>query len=366
MSTGVDRYRMREQQTSDSGGSDGTLRIALNGFGRIGRNVLRASLSDDEIDLVAVNDVMDDDDKEYLFRYDSVFGRFDGVSRDGETLFVDDQAVQLLTEKDPSALPWDDLDIDIVFEATGLFRSHDEASQHLDAGAQKVIISAPATGDKPVPMFVYGVNHEEYDGQDVVSNSSCTTNSIAPVAMILEDEFGIESGLLTTVHAYTSSQHLIDGPSDKRTRGRAAAENIVPTTTGAGIAATEVLPELENKLRAMAIRVPVPNGSVTDLSVSLATEVTMDDIADVIRDAADGDLNGVLGYTDEEIVSRDIVGLPYAAYVDLEASMVEEGGLVKVLTWYDNEYGFSHQMIRLARYVAAETGLGGIEETAVP
>ncbi|TYT61289.1 type I glyceraldehyde-3-phosphate dehydrogenase [Natrialba swarupiae] len=332
------------------------VRIGLNGFGRIGRNVLRAARSDDRVEVVAVNDVMDNDDMAYLLEYDSVHGHLEDVSRDGDTLVVADREIQLCTERDPTSLPWDDHDVDVAFEATGLFRTHDEAAQHLEAGADKVIISAPPKGEQPVPMFVYGVNHDEYDGADVLSNASCTTNSVAPVAQLLDERFGIESGLLTTVHAYTGSQNLIDGPSGKRRRGRAAADNIVPTTTGAAIATTEILPELEGKLDGMAMRVPVPNGSITDLTVDLETDVTKAELADAVREAAGNDLAGVLGYTDEEIVSRDIVGLPFASYVDLEGSMVLEDGLVKVLVWYDNEYGFSAQMLSLASHVAAESG----------
>ncbi|MFP8954657.1 type I glyceraldehyde-3-phosphate dehydrogenase [Natrialbaceae archaeon A-arb3/5] len=344
---------MSEHSYSEDGTGE-NLRIGLNGFGRIGRNVLRASLSYDNVDIVAINDVMDDDDMEYLLQYDSVHGRLDDVSRDGNTLSIGDHDIELLSKRDPTELPWDELGVDVAFEATGIFRTYDDAAQHLDAGADKVVISAPPKGDKEVPMFVYGVNHDEYDGGDVVSNASCTTNSIAPVAKVLDEEFGIESGLLTTVHAYTGTQSLVDGPSGKRRRGRAAAENIIPTTTGAAVAATEVLPQLEGKLDGMAIRVPVPNGSITDFTVDLEEDITKEELEEAVRDAADDELAGVLGYTDEEIVSRDIVGMPFSSYVDLEASMVLEGGLVKVQTWYDNEFGFSNRMLDLATYVAAE------------
>ncbi len=333
---------------------DEPLRIGLNGFGRIGRNVLRAAVSYDDVEIVAINDVMDNDDMEYLLTYDSVHGRVDDVSRDGDTLYIGDSEVQLLSERDPSELPWDELDVDVAFEATGLFRTHDDAAQHLEGGADKVIISAPPKGDKPVKTIVYGVNHDEYDGEDVVSNASCTTNSVAPVVKVLDEEFGIDSGLLTTVHAYTGTQALIDGPSGKRRRGRAAAENIIPTSTGAAIATTEVLPQLEGKLDGMAMRVPVPNGSITDLTVDLEADVTKEELADAIRSAADDELAGVLGYTDEEIVSRDILGLPFSSYVDLESTMVLEDGLVKLLAWYDNEYGFSNRMLDLAVLVATE------------
>ena len=356
-----------DASTPDSDGQpDDRLRLGLNGFGRIGRCLLRASRFYDDVDVVAVNDVMDHADKEYLLRYDSVHGRHDGVSRAGDRLTVDGTEVTLLTESDPMALPWDDLGVDVAVEATGLFRTHDEAAQHLTAGAKKVVISAPGKGEKTVPMFVYGVNHEEYEGADVVSNASCTTNSVAPVAKVLHDAFGIESGLLTTVHAYTGSQDLVDAANDKRTRGRAAAENIVPTSTGAGIATTQVLPALEGRIHGMAMRVPVPNGSITDLTLDLERAVTKAELSEAIREAADGELAGVLGYTDEEIVSRDVVGLPYAAYVDLEASMVLEDGPVKVLSWYDNEYGFSNQLLRFATYVAGEAGLVDTEVQVRP
>ncbi|RQG95171.1 type I glyceraldehyde-3-phosphate dehydrogenase [Natrarchaeobius chitinivorans] len=346
---------MSEHSYDDGRGEDTPLRIGLNGFGRIGRNVLRASLEYDGVEIVAINDVMSDDDMEYLLQYDSVHGRLEDVSRDGDVLSIGDREIRLLSERDPAALPWDDLDVDVAFEATGLFRTHDDAAQHIEAGAEKVIISAPPKGEKDVQTIVYGVNHDEYDGADVLSNASCTTNSVAPVVKVLDEAFGIESGLLTTVHAYTGTQNLIDGPLGKRRRGRAAAENIIPTSTGAAIATTEVLPELEGKLDGMAMRVPVPNGSITDLTVDLEADVTKDELADAIREAADGELAGVLGYTDDEIVSRDIVGLPFSSYVDLESTMVLEGGLVKVLTWYDNEYGFSNRMLDLATYVAAES-----------
>ncbi|ADD07335.1 glyceraldehyde-3-phosphate dehydrogenase (NAD) (phosphorylating) (plasmid) [Natrialba magadii ATCC 43099] len=345
---------MRANTGSDTTSNE-TLRIGLNGFGRVGRSILRASLTEDAIDVVAVNDVMDDDDMEYLLRYDSVHGRLPGVSREGSRLYANGHEVQLLSERDPTELPWDELDIDVAFEATGLFRTHDEAAQHLDAGADKVIISAPPKGEKDVPMFVYGVNHEAYNGEDVLSNASCTTNSVAPVLQVLDEEFGIVSGVLMTVHAYTGSQGLVDGPMDKRRRGRAAAENIVPTTTGAANSTIEILPGLEGKLDGMAMRVPVPNGSITDITVNVEADITRDDLLEAIRGAADNGLAGVLGYTDDEIVSRDIVGLPFASYVDLESAMVVANDIVKVLAWYDNEYGFSTQMLDLARYVATET-----------
>lgn len=337
------------------GGAGETLRIGLNGFGRIGRSILRASLTYDDIEVVAINDVMDDDEMEYLLRYDSVHGRLDGVSRRGDTLYVDSREIQLLSEPDPSALPWDELDVPVVLEATGLFRTRAEAAQHLDAGAERVLISAPPKGEEDVPMFVYGVNHEEYAGDAIVSNASCTTNSVAPVMKVLDEAFGIDSGQLMTVHAYTSSQELVDGPLAKRRRGRAAAENIVPTTTGAAIATAEILPQLEGKFDGRAMRVPVPDGSISDLTVNLGRDATEAEVADAIRSAADDELSGVLGYTDDEIVSRDVVGLPIPSYVDLGSLMVVSGDMLKILVWYDNEYGFSTQMLDLAVYVARES-----------
>lgn len=330
------------------------VRVGLNGFGRIGRNVLRAVLDTPGIELVAINDIMDAADMRYLAKYDTVMGRLDGLELDGETLVYGDTEIPTFSEKDPTELPWGELDVDVAFEATGIFRTYEDAAQHIEAGAKKVIISAPPKGEKPVKTIVYGVNHDEYSGEAVVSNASCTTNSVAPVAKVLDNEFGIASGLLTTVHAYTGTQSLVDGPQGKTRRGRAAAENIIPTSTGAAKATTEVLPDLEGKLDGMAMRVPVPNGSITDFVVDLEADVGREEVNEAFREAADGDLAGVLGYTDDEVVSRDILGLPFSSYVDLDSTMSVEGGQVKVLTWYDNEYGFASRMCDLAQYVIAQ------------
>ncbi|QPV62043.1 type I glyceraldehyde-3-phosphate dehydrogenase [Halosimplex litoreum] len=331
---------------------EGTVRIGLNGFGRIGRNVFRASLGDPRVEVVGINDVMDDADMEYLARYDTVMGTLDGVTLEEGVMTVDgtDFGASIHGETDPAELPWDDLDVDVAFEATGIFRNYDDASKHVDAGADTVVISAPPKGEKSVKQIVYGVNHDEYDGEDVVSNASCTTNSITPVAKVLDEEFGIEAGQLTTVHAYTGSQNLVDGPKSKTRRGRAAAENIVPTSTGAAQAATEVLPELEGKLDGMAIRVPVPNGSITEFVVDLDADVTEADVNDAFREAAAGELEGVLGVTDDEVVSTDIQGTPYSSQVDLQSTNVVNG-MTKILTWYDNEYGFSNRMLDVAEFV---------------
>ncbi|MFA1610233.1 type I glyceraldehyde-3-phosphate dehydrogenase [Halobellus rubicundus] len=340
-------------ETDAAADADETVRVALNGFGRIGRNVLRAVRADPRIELVGINDVMDFEDMAYLAKYDTVMGRLDAIDRDGDTLLVGDSSVPLFNVQNPTELPWDDLDVDVALECTGIFRTHEDASAHLEAGADKVIISAPPKGETPVKQLVYGVNHDIYDGEDVVSNASCTTNSVSPVAKVLDEEFGIESGLLTTVHAYTGSQNLVDGPMAKTRRGRAAAENIVPTSTGAAQATTEILPQLEGKLDGMAIRVPVPNGSITELVVDLDAAPTVEEINDAFRDAADsGPLAGVLGYTDDEVVSSDILGLPFSSTVDLKSTNeVNGGGLYKILTWYDNEYGFSNRMLDVAHYV---------------
>jgi len=330
------------------------VRVGLNGFGRIGRNVFRAAMETAGVEIVGINDVMDSEDMAYLLEYDTVHSTLDGVDLDGDELTVGDLSVPIFSEKNPAELPWDDLDVDVAFECTGLFRNYDDAYKHVEAGADKCVISAPPKGEKEVKTIVYGVNDDEYEGEDVVSNASCTTNSISPVAKVLDEEFGIESGMLTTVHAYTGSQNLIDGPMAKTRRGRAAAENIVPTSTGAAQATTEVLPELEGKLDGMAMRVPVPDGSITDFTVDLAEDVTAEEVNEAIEEAAHGDLEGVLGYTEDEVVSRDIVGVPFSSLVDLQSTMeVErEDGLVKILAWYDNEYGFANRMLDMAGLVA--------------
>ncbi|WP_324756342.1 type I glyceraldehyde-3-phosphate dehydrogenase [Haloarcula montana] len=328
------------------------VRVGLNGFGRIGRNVFRASLENDDVEIVGINDVMDDDEIDYFAQYDTVMGTLDGAGVEDGVLSVEgtDFEAGVFHETDPTQLPWDDLDVDVAFEATGIFRTKEDASQHLEAGADKVLISAPPKGDDPVKQIVYGVNEDEYDGEDVVSNASCTTNSITPVAKVLDEEFGINVGQLTTVHAYTGSQNLMDGPNGKPRRRRAAAENIIPTSTGAAQATTEVLPELEGKLDGMAIRVPVPNGSITEFVVDLDDDVTEADVNAAFEAAATGELEGVLGVTDEDVVSSDILGDPYSTQVDLESTNVVNGQ-TKILTWYDNEYGFSCRMLDMAQYI---------------
>src|SRR6056297_1294704 len=334
---------------------DDAVRIGLNGFGRIGRTVFRAALHDDRVDIVGINDVMDNEELAYLAKYDTVMGTLDGVElSDGELVVEDaDFSAPLYGETSPAELPWEEHEVDVAFECTGIFRTRDDASQYLEAGADKVLISAPPKGDEPVKQIVYGVNHDEYDGEEIVSNASCTTNSITPVVDVLDEQFGIESGQLTTVHAYTGSQNLIDGPNSKPRRRRAAAENIIPTSTGAAQATTEVLPQLEGKLDGMAIRVPVPNGSITELVVDLEEDVTEADVNAAFEEAATGDLEGVLGVTSEQIVSSDILGDPYSTQVDLGQTNIVNG-LTKILTWYDNEYGFSNRMLDVAEYITED------------
>ena len=344
---------MSSSRTPSSDGGMETVRVGINGFGRIGRGVLRAALDDPRVEIVAVNDVMDDEEMRYLFAYDSVYGRTEDVSVADGDLRVGDAQIPLFDVRNPAELPWDRLDVDVAFECTGLFRTYEQAGAHLDAGADKVLVSAPPKGGREIFQVVYGVNHDEYDGEDVVSNASCTTNSVAPVVNVLDETFGIDAGLLTTVHAYTGSQNLIDGPNSKPRRRRAAAENVVPTSTGAAQAVTEVLPALDGRLDGMAIRVPVPNGSISELVFDLDGDPDAGAINEALRAAADGQLAGVLGYTDEDIVSRDIVGLPVSSLVDLGlTNVVNDGNLAKVFAWYDNEFGFANRMIDTGVHIA--------------
>ena len=342
---------------SESVDESEVVRVGLNGFGRIGRSTFRAIMDNPRLELAGINDVMDFEDMRYLGKYDTIMGRLDGLELEDDELTIGGTSVSLYNIQSPTKLPWGDLDVDVALECTGIFRTKDDAAQHLEAGADKVVISAPAKGDKPVTTLVYGVNHEEaYDGEDIVSNASCTTNSVTPVAKVLDEEFEINTATLTTVHAYTGSQTLIDAPKAKQRRGRAAAENIVPTSTGAAQASTEILPQLKGKIDGMAIRVPVPTGSITELVVDLTADVTAEEVNDAFRAAADsGPLAGVLGYTDDEVVSSDIVGLPFSSYADLNSTnVIGDNGLVKILTWYDNEYGFSNRMLDTAEYLVDE------------
>ncbi|MDX1659454.1 MAG: type I glyceraldehyde-3-phosphate dehydrogenase [Nitriliruptorales bacterium] len=328
------------------------LRVAINGFGRIGRNYFRAAKKHGaDIDFVAVNDLTDNESLALLLKYDSVHGRYDGtVEAVGDGLKVDGDELKVLSERDPVDLPWSELEIDVVIESTGLFRKREQAANHLDAGARKVIISAPSSN--PDTTIVLGANESNYDPEnhDVVSNASCTTNSVVPMAKVLHETWGIERGLMTTCHAYTADQNLQDGPHKDKRRARAAATNIVPTSTGAAKATSLALPELEGKLDGIALRVPVPDGSVTDLVVVLSEEVSADEINDAFRTAAGGELSGILEYSDEPLVSSDIVGNPHSCIFDSGKTMAQ-GNLVKVLGWYDNEWGYSSRLVELTTYI---------------
>ena len=334
-------------------------RVGINGFGRIGRNILRAGLQrdGDDLEFVAVNDLTDADTLAHLLEYDSVHGRFPGEveASEGE-IRAGDATVRVLSEPEPGDLPWDELDVDVVLEATGRFRERGQAARHLSAGAQKVIITAPATG--PDVSIVMGVNHEEYDpgSHDVLSNASCTTNCVAPPARVLLEEFGFESGLINTVHSYTTSQNLLDGPHDDLRRARAAAVSVVPTSTGAARATAEVIPELEGKFDGMAMRVPTPDVSVTDLVVNVETDVTVEEVNRTFRTRAEGDLEGILAYSEEPLVSVDYTGHPASSIIDAQSTEVMGDRMVRVLAWYDNEWGYSNRCLDLTALVAEQLG----------
>ncbi|PWC05251.1 type I glyceraldehyde-3-phosphate dehydrogenase [Agromyces badenianii] len=323
-----------------------TTRIAINGFGRIGRNVLRALVERDaDFEVVAINDLTAPDALAHLLRYDSSLGRFGRpVSVDGEVLVVDGRRIRVLAERDPAQLPWGELDVEIVLESTGRFTSADAARAHLDAGARRVLVSAPSDGADLT--IAYGVNHAEYDPAThvIVSNASCTTNALAPLAKVLDDLAGIEHGFMTTVHAYTQEQNLQDGPHRDLRRARAAGVNIVPTSTGAAKAIGLVLPGLDGKLQGDSIRVPVPVGSIVELNTTVSKEVSLDEVLAAYRAAADGPLAGVLAYVDDPIVSSDIEGDPHSSIFDAALTRVH-GRHVKVVAWYDNEWGFSNRVV---------------------
>jgi glyceraldehyde 3-phosphate dehydrogenase len=330
--------------------------VAINGFGRIGRSFFRAALAGShDITIVAVNDLSDPKALAHLLKYDSVGGRLPVSVEAGDgAIVVDGQSITVYAERDPANLPWGKLDVDIVIESTGFFTDADKAKAHLSAGAQKVIISAPASGEDIT--VVMGVNHEQYESANhhIVSNASCTTNCLAPMAKVFHDTFGIEKGLMTTVHAYTADQNLQDGPHSDLRRARAAAVNIVPTSTGAAKAIGLVLPELKGKLDGFALRVPVPTGSITDLTVETSEDVTLEQVQKAFKDASDkGPYKGILRYTEEPIVSSDIVGDPYSSIVDGGLIRVL-GNQVKISSWYDNEWGYSNRLVDLASYMASK------------
>ena len=331
-----------------------TVRVGINGFGRIGRNFFRAvEATGADVEIVAFNDLGDDETQAHLLKYDSILGRFDKpVSVVDGGIKIGDQVVTSLAERDPAALPWKDLGVDVVIESTGLFTDATKAKAHLDAGAKKVIISAP--GKNEDATFVIGVNEDSYDADShhIISNASCTTNCLAPMAKVLNDGLGIERGLMTTIHAYTQDQNLQDGPHKDLRRARAAALNVIPTTTGAAKAVGLVLPELKGKLDGYSLRVPVPTGSVTDLTFTASRETSADEVNQIVRTAAEGPLRGVLTYTEDPIVSSDIVTDPASCIFDASLTKVI-GDQVKVFGWYDNEWGFSNRLVDLTKLVGA-------------
>ncbi|WP_129839096.1 type I glyceraldehyde-3-phosphate dehydrogenase [Streptomyces sp. RFCAC02] len=329
-----------------------TIRVGINGFGRIGRNYFRALLEQGaDVQIVGVNDLTDNDTLVHLLKYDSVLGRLkQEVSHTDDTITVGGNTFKTFAERDPAALPWGEVGADIVIESTGIFTKRDDAAKHLAAGAKKVLISAPAKNEDIT--VVMGVNHENYDpaAHDIISNASCTTNCVAPMAKVLDENFGIVKGLMTTCHAYTNDQRILDFPHKDLRRARAAALNIIPTSTGAAKATALVLPQLKGKLDGISLRVPVPTGSVTDLVVELNREVTKDEVNAAFKAAADGELKGLLEYTEDQIVSSDIVNEPASCTFDSSLTMVQ-GNQVKIVGWYDNEWGYSNRLVDLTVYV---------------
>lgn len=332
-----------------------TVRIGINGFGRIGRQVFRAAYDCSEIEVVAVNDLTDSATLAHLLKYDSIHGIFAGeVASEGSNLVVDGKELKVLSEKDPANLPWKDLNVDIVVEATGLFTSGEKAGLHLKAGAKKVVISAPAKGEDLT--VVLGVNHDQYNPAEhhIVSNASCTTNCLAPVAKALNDKYGIVKGLMTTVHAYTNDQKILDLPHKDLRRARAAAMSIIPTTTGAAKAVSLVIPELNGKLNGMAMRVPTPDVSVVDLVVELAKETTAEEINQTLREFAANAPDKVMKISDDPLVSVDFTTSPYSSIVDAELTMVIDGNMAKIISWYDNEWGYSNRVVDLVRFMVSK------------
>ena len=334
------------------------IRVAINGFGRIGRNVLRAALGHSQygkkFEIVAINDLGNTQVLAHLLKYDSIYGKFNGeieVINDG--IKINGKIIKFLSQVNPSKLPWKNLNIDVTIESTGIFRTREGASQHLEAGTKKVIISAPAKD--PDITIVLGVNEHLYDSKEhkIISNASCTTNSLAPPVKVLNDTFGIEQGFMTTIHSYTGDQRILDFPHKDLRRARAAAVSIIPTTTGAAKAVTLVIPELKGRIDGMAVRVPTPDGSLTDFTCILKREVTKEEVNNALRDAAQGKLKGIMQYSEEPLVSVDIVGNPHSAIIDGLSTKIngERGNLVKILSWYDNEWGYSCRIVDLVNYI---------------
>jgi glyceraldehyde 3-phosphate dehydrogenase len=330
-----------------------TIKVGINGFGRIGRMVFRAAVQDfPDIEVVAINDLLEPDYLAYMLQHDSVHGRFNGsVSVEGNTLIVRGKKIRLTAIKDPAELKWNEVGVDVVVESTGLFLTKETCAKHITAGAKKVIMSAPSKDD--TPMFVYGVNDKTYTGQAIISNASCTTNCLAPIAKVLNDTFGIRRGLMTTVHAATATQKTVDGPSNKDWRGgRGILENIIPSSTGAAKAVGVVIPELNKKLTGMAFRVPTSDVSVVDLTVELNKEASYAEICAAMRTASEGSMKGVLGYTDEKVVSTDFRGDSCTSIFYAEAGMALDSSFIKVVSWYDNEWGYSSKVLEMVRVVA--------------
>ncbi|SDB97744.1 type I glyceraldehyde-3-phosphate dehydrogenase [Shouchella lonarensis] len=328
-------------------------KIGINGFGRIGRNVFRAALQNDQVEIVAINDLTDANMLAHLLKYDTVHGVLDiEIEAKDNMLIVDGQEVHVSAERDPANIGWSKHGVEVVVESTGFFTKRADAAKHLEAGAKKVIISAPAT-DEDITV-VMGVNEDKYDASthEVISNASCTTNCLAPFAKVLNDQFGIRRGMMTTVHSYTNDQQILDLPHKDYRRARAAAENIIPTSTGAAKAVALVLPELKGKLNGGAMRVPTPNVSLVDLVVELDKDVTAEEVNGALKQAAEGDLKGILAYSEAPLVSKDYNGNPHSSTVDGLSTMVMEGNMVKVISWYDNESGYSHRVVDLVEYIA--------------
>jgi glyceraldehyde 3-phosphate dehydrogenase len=330
-----------------------TIKVRINGFGRIGRMVFRAATQNfPDIEIVAINDLLEPEYLAYMLKFDSVHGQFKGtVSVDGNTLIVNGKKIRLTAVKDPAELKWSEVGADIVVESTGLFLTKETAQKHISAGAKKVIMSAPSKDD--TPMFVYGVNDKTYAGQAIISNASCTTNCLAPIAKVLNDSFGIKRGLMTTVHATTATQKTVDGPSNKDWRGgRGILENIIPSSTGAAKAVGVVIPELNKKLTGMSFRVPTSDVSVVDLTVELKQDTTYEQICTAMKAASEGPMKGVLGYTEEKVVSTDFRGDARTSIFDAEAGIALDGTFVKIVSWYDNEWGYSSKVLEMARVIS--------------
>lgn len=329
------------------------VKVGINGFGRIGRNVFRAALNNPNLEIVAVNDLTDTKTLAHLLKYDTTHGTLDATVEAKEgAIVVNGKEIKVFSERDPGALPWAEYGVEIVVESTGIFTAKEKAELHLKGGAKKVIISAPAK-DEDITI-VMGVNEDQYDpkAHTVISNASCTTNCLAPFAKVLNDKFGIVKGMMTTIHSYTNDQQVLDLPHKDLRRARAAAENIIPSTTGAAKAVALVLPELKGKLNGMAMRVPTPNVSVTDLVAELKVNVTVEEVNRVLKEAAEGPLKGILAYSEEPLVSSDYNGNPHSSIIDALSTMVVEGNMVKVVSWYDNEWGYSNRVVDLAVYIA--------------